>query len=70
MNMTDFANRILAGPPAPCAWCLKEMNLKPEPGSHGICRRHKAMLEAEALRLKNIYAVEDAMAKEARHARE
>ena len=65
MNMVDFANRLLAGPPR-CAWCLKEMNLKPQPGSHGICRRHKAQLEAEALRLRNIYAVEDAMSKEGR----
>ena len=70
MNMADYANRILAGPPAPCSWCLKEMNLKPQPGSHGICRRHKAQLEAEALRLRNIYAVEDALSREASHARE
>ena len=68
MNMPDYANKLLAGPPAPCSWCLKEMNLRSEPGSHGICRRHKAMLEAEALRLRNIYAVEDAMSKEARDA--
>lgn len=61
MNMVDYANRILAGPPSPCSWCLKEMNLKPEPGSHTICRRHAAMMEAEALRLRNIYAAEDAM---------
>jgi hypothetical protein len=42
------------------------MNLKAEPGSHGICRRHKAILEAESLRLRNIYAVEDAMSREGR----
>jgi hypothetical protein len=54
-----------------CAWCLKEMNLKPEPGSHGICARHKAMEMAEFLRWKNIHAVEDVMAmprKESNHA--
>lgn len=65
MNMTDFANRILAGPPAPCAWCLKDMNLKPQPDeTHGICAKHKAMEMAEFLRWKNIMAAEDAMAKE------
>ncbi len=54
-----------------CAWCQREMNLRPqEDETHTICRRHKAQLEAEALRLRNIYAVEDAMGKEARHARE
>ena len=68
MNMVAFANRILAGPPSPCSWCLAEMNLKPEPGSHTICRRHAAMLGAEALRLRNIYAAQDALAKEPRHA--
>ena len=47
--------------PNRCAWCIKEMNLKPEPGSHGICARHKAMEMAELLRWKNINAVEDAM---------
>lgn len=64
MDMVAYANTLLAGPPKPCSWCLQEMNLKPEPGSHGICRRHKAQLMAEALRLKNIHAVEDAMSKE------
>lgn len=48
----------------PCAWCLKEMNLKQEPGSHGICARHKAQLLAEDSRLMAIHAVEDAIAKE------
>ena len=66
MNMVDYANRVLAGSPSPCSWCLKEMNLKPQPGSHTICRRHAAMLESEALRLRNIYAAQDAMAKEGR----
>lgn len=66
MNMPDYANKLLAGPPKPCSWCLKEMNLRSEPGSHGICRRHKAQLMAEAQRLRNIYAVEDAMSKEGR----
>jgi len=47
------------------------MNLRPqEDETHTICRRHKAQLEAEALRLRNIYAVEEAMRKEARHASE
>ncbi len=40
------------------------MNLKQEPGSHGICARHKAQLLAEASRLMAIHAVEDAIAKE------
>lgn len=47
--------------PNRCAWCIKEMNLKPEPGSHGICARHKAQEMAELLRWKNLNAVEDAM---------
>jgi len=54
-----------------CSWCQREMNLRPQEGeTHTICRRHKAQLEAEALRLRNIYAAEDAMGKEARHASE
>jgi len=65
MNMPDFANRILAGPPR-CSWCDKEMNLAPQPGTHTICARHKLQLEAERARLLNIYAVEDAMGKEPR----
>lgn len=36
-----------------CAWCLKEMNLKPEPGSHGICARHKQTVLDE-LKERNI----------------
>ena len=51
-----------------CSWCLKELNIRPEPGSHGICRRHKLQLEAERVRLLNIMAVEDAMDREATHA--
>ena len=48
-----------------CSWCIKEMNLKPQPDeTHTICRRHKAQFEAEALRLRNIYAVEEAMRRE------
>jgi len=49
-----------------CSWCLKEMNIRPEPGSHGICRMHRLQLEAERVRLLNIMAVEDAMDREAR----
>ena len=63
-SMPDFANRLLAGPQNPCSWCLEEMGLKPQPGSHGICKKHKAMEWAEFLRKKNIHAAEDAMAKE------
>ena len=57
-----LTNALLAGPPKPCAWCLKEMNLKPQPGSHGICKRHRMQVEAEFLRWQNIHAVEDATA--------
>ena len=64
MDMVTYANNLLAGPPKPRSWCLKELNLKPELGSHGICARHKAQLMAEAQRLRNIYAVEDAMGRE------
>ena len=75
MNMPDFANRLLAGPPRVCCpACDKAMGLKPpaleDNVKHETCRRHLTMLRAEALRLRNIYAAEDAMGKEARHASE
>ena len=75
MNMPDFANRLLAGPPRVCCpACDKEMGLKPpalgDNVKHETCRRHLTMMRAEALRLRNIYAAEDAMGKEARHASE
>jgi hypothetical protein len=50
------------------------MGLKPpalgDNVKHETCRRHLTMMRAEALRLRNIYAAEDAMGKEARHASE
>lgn len=61
MNMPDFANRLLAGPPRVCCpACDKEMGLKPpalgDNVKHETCRRHLTMMRAEALRLRNIYA--------------
>ena len=51
-----------------CPACDKEMGLKPPAFGdnviHKTCNTHLAMLEAEALRLRNIYAVEDAMRRE------
>jgi len=75
MNMPDFANRILAGPPRICCpACDRDMNIRPpalgDNVIHKTCKMHLEMLRAEALRLRNIYAAEDAMGKEARHASE
>lgn len=54
-------------PVSVCAWCQRELNIRPSLNeTHTICRRHKLQLEAERVRLLNIYAVEDAMAKEPR----
>ena len=69
MNMPDFANRILAGPPRICCpACDKEMGLKPpalgDNVRHETCRRHLTMMRAEALRLRNIYAAEEALSRE------
>lgn len=61
-NMVNFANKLLAGPPAPCSWCLKEMNLKPQQGSHGICKRHRAIETERFNTWMAVNAVEDAMA--------
>ena len=53
-----------------CPACDKAMGLKPpalgDNVIHKTCRRHLEMMKAEALRLRNIYAVEDAMSKEGR----
>ena len=54
-----------------CSWCTAYMGEKDGEGvTHGICRTCAEKMKAEALRLRNIYAVEDAMGKEARHASE
>jgi hypothetical protein len=53
-----------------CSWCEKEMNLKTEPGSHGICPRHKAQEMADFLKWKTLNSVEDALSmqpKESNH---
>jgi len=51
-----------------CPACDKAMGLKPpalgDNVRHQTCKMHLAMMRAEALRLKNIYAVEDAMGRE------
>ena len=55
-----------------CPACDKEMGLKPpamgDNVRHETCRRHLAMMRAEALRIQNIYAAEDAMGREGRDA--
>jgi len=36
----------------PCSWCQKEQAIKAQPHeSHGICKRHAAMLLADARRI-------------------
>lgn len=55
-----------------CPACDRDMNMKPPAMGdnviHKTCRMHLEMLRAEALRLRNVYAAEDAMAKEVRDA--
>lgn len=36
--------------PESCAWCLRELGITPQSGSHGICQRHADEMRAQHTR--------------------